>query len=212
MQQVVLATGNKGKLREFKQMFNLSSFSEQIEIIPQSEFDVSEVAETGLSFVENAIIKARHAAKSTGLAAMADDSGIEVDALNGAPGIYSARYAGTSASDQDNLLKVLDDTLAVDDPHRTARFQCVLVLIRHENDPTPIVCSGTWEGSLLKQAKGENGFGYDPIFWLEANNCTSAELEPEKKDQLSHRGQALRALVKQLEQNPAWLNSHESQL
>ncbi|PCJ49601.1 MAG: non-canonical purine NTP pyrophosphatase, RdgB/HAM1 family [Gammaproteobacteria bacterium] len=195
MQQVVLATGNKGKVREFRQLLSNQPF----EIIPQSEFDVSEVAETGLTFVENAIIKARHAAKITGLPAIADDSGIEVDALAGAPGIYSARYAGEDASDRDNLYKLIKDVENVERPNRTARFQCVLVFMRHADDPTPIVCQASWEGTLLSDPQGENGFGYDPIFWLEANECTSAELAPDIKDKLSHRGQALRKLVDELE-------------
>jgi XTP/dITP diphosphohydrolase len=203
MQQIVLATGNKGKVREFKQMLRNQPF----EILPQSEFDVSEVEETGLTFVENAIIKARHAAKVTGLPAIADDSGIEVDALNGAPGIYSARYAGQDANDKDNLHKLIQDVKEIDEPLRTARFQCVLVLMRHENDPTPIICQGTWEGSLLKEPAGQNGFGYDPIFWLEANQCTSAELDPDTKDKLSHRGQALRKLVNELEQSSFLVNT-----
>jgi len=197
MQQIVLATGNKGKVREFKQML----LNQPFEILPQSEFNVDEVAETGLTFVENAIIKARHASKITGLPAIADDSGIEVDALNGAPGIYSARYAGVDANDKDNLYKLIEDVENVAEPLRTARFQCVLVLMRHENDPTPLICQGTWEGTLLSKPAGQNGFGYDPIFWLEANQCTSAELDPDTKDQLSHRGQALRKLVNQLAQS-----------
>ncbi|RLA02882.1 MAG: non-canonical purine NTP pyrophosphatase, RdgB/HAM1 family [Gammaproteobacteria bacterium] len=197
MQQIVLATGNQGKVREFKQMLSEHSF----EILPQSQFKVSEVDETGLTFVENAILKARHASEVSGLPAIADDSGIEVDALNGAPGIYSARYAGVGASDHENLDKLLHDIAEVEDPLRTARFQCVLVLMRHAKDPTPLICQGTWEGSLLKAAVGENGFGYDPIFWLDDNQCTSAQLNPEIKDQLSHRGQALRQLVRLIEKS-----------
>ena len=191
IQQIVLASGNKGKVREITQMLA----GQSIEILPQSEFNVSEVEETGLTFVENAIIKARHAAEISGLPTIADDSGIEVDALHGAPGIYSARYGGIGASDQENLNKLLQDIESVADPLRTARFQCVLVLMRHAKDPTPIICQGTWEGTLLRQAVGENGFGYDPIFWLEDKQCTSAQLAPEVKDQLSHRGIALRQLV-----------------
>lgn len=191
MEQIVLATGNLGKVREFKQMLADQSF----EILPQSEFNISEVEETGLTFVENAIIKARHAADISGLPAIADDSGIEIDALKGAPGIYSARYAGPDASDRDNLEKVLKDMESVGEQQRTAQFQCVLALLRHANDPTPIICQGTWKGILLRQPVGENGFGYDPIFWLEGEQCTSAQLAPEVKDQLSHRGQALRQLV-----------------
>jgi len=195
MQQIVLATGNKGKVREITQMLTGQPF----EILPQSNFNVPEVEETGLTFVENAIIKARFAAEVTGLPAIADDSGIEVDALKGAPGIYSARYAGLDATDKENLDKLIKDIESVEDPLRTARFQCSLVLMRHAKDPTPIICHGTWEGTLLRQAVGTNGFGYDPIFWLEDKQCTSAQLEPEVKDQLSHRGQALRQLVKFLQ-------------
>ena len=191
MQKIVLATGNRGKVKEFKQMLEGESF----EVLPQSEFDVSDVEETGLTFVENAILKARHAAEISGLPAIADDSGIEVDALDGAPGIYSARFAGLGASDTDNLNKLLSDIENIDDEFRTARFQCVLVMMRHAADPTPIICQGTWEGKLLRAPIGVNGFGYDPIFWLDDLQCTSAELDPAKKDKLSHRGQALRQLV-----------------
>ena len=197
MKKIILATGNKGKVREITQMLA----GQSIEILPQSEFDVPEVEETGLTFVENAIIKARHASKISGLPAIADDSGIEVDALLGAPGIYSARYAGIDATDKDNLNKLLIDVEEIDSPHRTARFQCVLVMMEHANDPTPIICQGTWEGTLLRKAVGENGFGYDPIFWLDNNQCTSAQLAPEIKDKLSHRGQALRQLVKILKES-----------
>ena len=193
-QKIVLATGNKGKLREITQMLAGESF----EILPQSNFNVREVAETGTTFVENAIIKARHAAKISGLPAIADDSGIEVDALNGAPGVYSARYAGSNATDQDNLDKLLENIDSIDDPLRSARYQCVLVLMRHADDSMPIICQGTWEGSLIRNEIGENGFGYDPIFWLEERQCTSAQLAPEIKDQLSHRGIALQKLVEKL--------------
>ncbi len=191
MKKIVLATGNLGKVREFQQMLADQPF----EVVPQSEFNVSEAEETGLTFVENAIIKARHAAQISGLAAIADDSGIEVDALQGAPGIYSARFAGVGASDQDNLDKLIHDISTIEDPLRTARFQCVLVMLQHAEDPTPIICQGTWEGRLLKEPVGTNGFGYDPIFWVDEYNCTSAQLDPAVKDSLSHRGRALRQLV-----------------
>lgn len=194
IQQIVLATGNKGKVREITQMLAEYPY----EIIPQSNFNIPEVAETGLTFVENAIIKARHAAKIAGLPAIADDSGIEIDSLNGAPGIYSSRYAGIHASDRENLQKVLSDIESVADAQRTARFQCVMVMMQHADDATPIICHGTWEGTLLRQPVGENGFGYDPIFWLEQQQCSSAQLDPYLKDQLSHRGKALRQLVNQL--------------
>lgn len=197
MKKLVLATGNQGKVREMSDL--LSEFG--FEVFSQSEFNVSEVAETGTTFIENAIIKARHAAKETGLPAIADDSGLEVDYLKGAPGIYSARFAGEKASDQQNLEKLLHEMTDVPDAQRSARFHCVLVLMRHENDPTPIVCHGKWEGYILKEAHGENGFGYDPVFWVPEDQCASAELESARKKQLSHRGKALKALFAALEQN-----------
>ena len=192
--QWVLATGNKGKVKEMSELLN--SFS--IEVLPQSHFDVSEVAETGTTFVENAIIKARHAAKVTGLPAIADDSGLEVDFISGQPGIYSARFAGEKATDQDNIDLLLNKLEGVGETQRSARIQCVLVYMRHELDPTPIICQGTWEGKITEQQNGENGFGYDPIFWVESENCSSAQLSKQRKGQLSHRGKALTLLVKQL--------------
>ena len=187
----VLASGNPGKLREINQL--LSGL--HITAIPQTEFDVSDVEETGLTFVENAIIKARNAAQHTGLAALADDSGIEVDALNGQPGIYSARYAGKGATDQDNLDKLLEALKDTSEQDRSARFQCVMVYMRHANDPTPIICQGTWEGSILHAPRGENGFGYDPVFFVPTHQCSAAELDSETKNKLSHRGQALTKLL-----------------
>ena len=192
--QWVLATGNQGKVKEMSKLLN--SFS--IEVLAQSHFNVSEVAETGTTFVENAIIKARHAAKITGLPAIADDSGLEVDFLKGKPGIYSARFAGEDASDQDNIDLLLKSLKNVDDAQRQARFQCVLVYMRHSEDPTPIICQGTWEGRISTQAHGENGFGYDPIFWIDTENCASAQLSPQRKGELSHRGQALKQLIAKL--------------
>ncbi|ARC93181.1 non-canonical purine NTP pyrophosphatase [Vibrio coralliilyticus] len=189
-QKIVLATGNQGKVREMADL--LADFG--FDVVAQSEFNVSEVAETGTTFIENAIIKARHAAKETGLAVIADDSGLEVDFLKGAPGIYSARYAGEGASDQQNLEKLLDAMQGVPQEQRTASFHCVLVLMRHELDPTPIVCHGKWEGRILTEAQGDNGFGYDPVFFVPEDNCASAELEPTRKKQLSHRGKALKQL------------------
>jgi len=190
MKSIVLASGNRGKIKEFSQI--LASFD--FEVISQKQFNVPEAEETGLSFVENAILKARQAAKYTGLPAMADDSGIEVDALKGAPGIYSARFAGENASDEDNLLLLLEKMKDVPEEQRTARFQCVITYMRHENDPMPLICQGTWEGRILHESKGENGFGYDPIFYVPTHQCSAAELPSEVKNQLSHRGQALRAL------------------
>ncbi|BDU38692.1 XTP/dITP diphosphatase [Vibrio nigripulchritudo] len=196
MTKLVLATGNQGKVKEMASL--LAEFG--FDVVAQSDYNVSSVAETGTTFIENAIIKARHAAKETGLPAIADDSGLEVDFLKGAPGIYSARYAGEDASDQQNLEKLLEAMADVPQEHRTARFHCVLVLMRHENDPTPIVCHGKWEGRILTEAHGENGFGYDPIFHVPEDNCASAELEPSRKKQLSHRGKALSQLFDQLKQ------------
>ena len=196
MSKIVLATGNQGKVREMADI--LSEFG--FDVVAQSEFNVSEVAETGTTFIENAIIKARHAAKETGLPAIADDSGVEVDYLNGAPGIYSARYSGEGATDKQNIEKLLDAMQGVETEKRTARFHCVLVLMRHENDPTPLVCHGKWEGQILTEEHGENGFGYDPVFFVPEDNCASAELDPSRKKQLSHRGKALASLFKALKE------------
>lgn len=192
---IVLATGNSGKVKELDNL--LSQYD--ISIKPQSEFNVSDADETGTTFIENAIIKARHAAEITGLPAIADDSGLEVDALNGAPGIYSARYSGADANDALNNAKLLQAMDGIED--RSARFHCVLVFMKHHLDPTPIVCHGVWEGSILTEAKGEQGFGYDPLFWLADQQMTSAELPRELKNQLSHRGQALKQLTQQLAQH-----------
>ncbi|OGI37092.1 MAG: non-canonical purine NTP pyrophosphatase, RdgB/HAM1 family [Candidatus Muproteobacteria bacterium RBG_16_64_10] len=189
--KIVLASNNPGKVREINQMLAGLHLS----VVPQSDFEVTEAEETGLTFIENALLKARNAARFTQLAAIADDSGLEVDALHGAPGIYSARYAGKGAGDKANLLKLLDDIKNVPDEKRTARFQCVLVYLRHELDPTPIICQGTWEGRILRAPVGDNGFGYDPIFFVPTHGCSSAQLPPEEKNRLSHRGQALRRLA-----------------
>lgn len=193
-ERIVLASNNAGKVREIGQLLA----DARIQVVAQSEFDVPEVAETGLTFVENAIIKARNAASHSGLAAIADDSGIEVDALRGAPGIYSARYAGVGASDEDNLLELLKDLEGVPETARGARFQCVLVYLRHAHDPTPLICQGTWEGRILTAPSGANGFGYDPIFYVPTEGCSSAELSPEIKNRLSHRAQALGQLQRLL--------------
>lgn len=196
MSKIVLATGNQGKVREMAGI--LSEFG--FDVVAQSEFNVSEVAETGTTFIENAIIKARHAAKETGLPAIADDSGLEVDFLKGAPGIYSARYSGEGATDKQNIEKLLDAMQGVEVAKRTARFHCVLVLMRHENDPTPLVCHGKWEGQILTEEHGENGFGYDPVFFVPEDNCASAELESTRKKQLSHRGKALASLFEAIKE------------
>ena len=191
-QEWVLASNNAGKLKEFSELLAPKS----ITIKPQKEYGVDDAIEDGLSFIENAIIKARHASKATGLPALADDSGLEVDALDGAPGIYSARYAsmdGGEKSDRANLEKVLSEMK--DAQNRTARFHCVLAFVRHALDPTPIIIQGTWEGSLLTEPRGEQGFGYDPIFWVEDHQCSAAELIKAQKNALSHRGQAVRQFV-----------------
>ncbi len=191
MSSIVLASNNAGKVREFNALFA----AHHLEIVPQSQFAVPEAEETGLSFVENAILKARNAAAHTGLPAIADDSGIEVDALHGAPGIYSARYAGADADDKANLDKLLADLKDVPEELRSARFQCLMVYMRHANDPTPLICQGTWEGRILTTPRGTQGFGYDPVFYVASHACSSAELPPDVKNALSHRGQALRKLV-----------------
>jgi XTP/dITP diphosphohydrolase len=195
MTKVILASNNQGKLKELQE--TLSGL--KLELISQSEFNFSEAVEDGLSFVENAIIKARHAAQQTGLPAIADDSGLEVDALNGEPGIYSARYAGTNLSRDENdaannrlLLKNLKD---IPSEKRTARFQCVIAFMRSANDPMPLICQGTWEGSILFEEKGEFGFGYDSVFYVPDHDCASAELSPEIKNTLSHRYQAIQDLL-----------------
>ncbi len=194
-QQIVLASGNKGKIKE------IQAILKQQLVIPQSQFNVEEAEETGSTFVENAIIKARNAALHCNSAAIADDSGLVVDALGGAPGVISARYAGIGASDQDNLLKLLKDLEDIPAEQRTARFVCVIVLMRHANDPLPFIAQGTWEGTILDQPIGENGFGYDPVFWVPSHKKASAELSAEVKNSLSHRGIALAQLTQLLKNN-----------
>ncbi len=183
----VLASSNPGKLREFRQMLNGAGITLQA----QDELGVPPVEESGLSFVENALIKARNAARHTGRAALADDSGIAVDALNGAPGIHSARYAGATASDAENLRQLIQAMDAVPTARRSAQFICALVFVRHATDPVPLISQGVWHGRLLEQPRGSGGFGYDPIFYLPELGRTSAELSAEHKNRLSHRGQAL---------------------
>ncbi len=195
MKEIVLASSNPGKVREINQLLATLDLHVQ----PQSEFGVIDAEETGLTFVENAILKARNAAQHTGLPAIADDSGIEVDALNGAPGIYSARFAGDNASDQQNLEKLLAELEGMPEAQRSARFQCLMVFMAHANDPTPVICQGTWEGRILTAARGDNGFGYDPVFYVPTHDCSSAELSADVKNALSHRGQALRQLVTALQ-------------
>ena len=193
MTEIVLASGNKGKLREFSAMFATHFADQHITLIPQTELGVSDADETGLSFVENAIIKARHACAVTGKPALADDSGIEVDALDGAPGIYSARYSG--AGDKANNEKLLEALKGLPEEQRSARFQCVLVYMRHENDPTPQVFQGSWEGRILTAPSGTEGFGYDPVFFVPGEGVSAAELSKERKNELSHRGQAIQQLL-----------------
>jgi XTP/dITP diphosphohydrolase len=191
---VILATNNPNKVRELGTL--LSAFD--IDIRPQAAYDIPAVEETGLSFVENALLKARHAARHTGLPAIADDSGLEVDALCGAPGIHSARYAGPCASDRDNVAKLLTALLDVPAPERTARFICLLVYLRHDRDPTPLICQGTWEGSITFTPRGNYGFGYDPVFFVPTEGRTAAELPPKLKNRLSHRSKALFCLQHEL--------------
>lgn len=191
-QTVVLASGNAGKLRELGDV--LAPLG--VLLTPQSQYGVPEVAENGLSFVENAIIKARAASQHTGLPAIADDSGLEVDYLDGAPGIYSARYSGAGdAANNARLLRELGDT---PESMRSARFQCVLVYMRHALDPTPLVCQASWEGSILFEPRGEHGFGYDPLFYVPGHDCSSAQLPPEIKNRISHRAQASALLFEAL--------------
>ena len=189
--KVVLATNNAGKAKELNAMLN----GLDMEIVAQGALGVPEAEETGLSFIENAILKARNAATHAKLPAIADDSGLEVDALEGAPGIYSARYAGTPSDDRANLEKLLKAMQDVPDFGRSARFRCVIVYLKHAQDPAPLVAEGVWEGSILRAPKGSNGFGYDPVFWVPERGCSSAELPSEVKNQLSHRGQALARLA-----------------
>lgn len=194
MKKMLLATGNSGKLHEIREMLAGSG----IQILPQALFGVHEIAESGANFLENALIKARHAARQTGMDIIADDSGLEVDALHGAPGVYSARYAGLHASDADNLSKLLRDLAPVPMAQRTARFRCVMACLRGADDPAPLICEGVWEGRILDAPRGNNGFGYDPVFLPAEQACSAAELAPADKNRLSHRGQALRRLVAQL--------------
>lgn len=191
MQKVVLATGNPGKVREMADL--LAAFG--LDIVAQTELGVESAEETGLTFIENAILKARHAAAITGLPAIADDSGLAVDALGGAPGIYSARYAGEDASDRQNLLKLLAALENVPDDKRQAQFHCVLVYLRHAKDPTPLVFHGSWQGEITRSAVGEGGFGYDPIFFVPKLGKTAGEMTKAEKHAVSHRGKAMTLLL-----------------
>ncbi len=191
-QQIVLASGNPGKIKEIQAL--LAGH----QIVAQSAFNVAEADETACTFVENALIKARNAALHCNLPAIADDSGLVVDALNGYPGVISARYAGVGATDQDNIKKLLLALDGVPEAQRTARFICVMVFMAHANDPCPIIAQGVWEGKILTKPAGSNGFGYDPVFWVPDHQCASAELSADDKNAMSHRGQAIRSLTQML--------------
>ncbi|WP_160151724.1 RdgB/HAM1 family non-canonical purine NTP pyrophosphatase [Microbulbifer sp. ALW1] len=188
MDKIVLASGNAGKLKEFSQLFA----GWQIAVLPQSDFLQDEAEETGLSFIENALIKARHASKASGLPALADDSGLAVDALGGAPGIYSARYAGSGASDDDNNRKLLEALEGLPTAQRGASFHCALAFVRSPEDPVPLVCTARWQGVILTHPLGDQGFGYDPLFFVESEKLTSAQLPRDVKNRLSHRAQAVK--------------------
>jgi len=193
-QKLVLATGNPGKLRELRALLAGCG----IEVLAQSAFDMPPAEETGATFVENALLKARHAAHHTGLPAIGDDSGLEVDALGGAPGIYSARYAGHHGDDTANIRKLLHEMHNVPVEKRSARFRCAMAWVRTADDSAPLICEAAWEGRILEAPRGHDGFGYDPVFLVPEKNCSAAELAPEEKNRLSHRGQALRKLAGQL--------------
>ncbi len=193
--RLVLASSNKGKLRELSALLAPLGY----DVISQNTLGIDTPPETGDTFAANALLKARHAAAAANLPALADDSGIEVDALNGRPGVYSARYAGEGATDQDNLLKMLTEMQGVAEGERTARYQCVIAFVAAADDPTPILAKGTWEGTLISRPRGLGGFGYDPIFVPSGFDRTAAELGPGEKNSSSHRGQALRALLAELQ-------------
>ncbi|MGQ4877924.1 RdgB/HAM1 family non-canonical purine NTP pyrophosphatase [Billgrantia sp. LNSP4103-1] len=189
--ELVLASGNPGKIREFGQLFAPLG----VRVRPQSDFGVIDVEETGLTFVENALLKAREASRISGLPALADDSGLEVDALAGQPGIYSARYAGEPKSDARNNAKLLEALAEVPGGARSARYSCALVYLRHAEDPVPLIVQRSWEGEILEQPRGEGGFGYDPLFWLPSLGLSVAELDTDEKNRISHRGRALEAML-----------------
>ena len=192
MLDIVLASSNLGKLAEFVE---LTSGIEEINFIPQSEFDISPVAETGTTFIENAIIKARHAATISGLPALADDSGLCVEALDGGPGVLTARYGGENATDIDRMKKLIDELRDVPMDDRIVHFHCVIALLQHPEDPAPLICHGIWEGEVLTEPRGDKGFGYDPIFYVPSHDCSAAELDDDEKNRISHRGQAMGELV-----------------
>lgn len=189
--KIIIASDNVGKITEIEYYLKALSLT----LVPQSTFNIVPIEETGASFVENALLKARHAAKHSGLPALADDSGLSVDALDGAPGIYSARYAGPSATDTDNIAKLLNAAKDLSAEQRQASFYCALVFVRHALDPVPLICVGQWKGQLLTHPQGTQGFGYDPIFYVPETHCSAAELPAAKKNELSHRGKAMKALI-----------------
>ena len=195
--ELVLASDNRGKLNELTALLSDSGFS----VVGQGTLGVTPAEETGATFVENAILKARNAALQTGHPAIADDSGLEVNALNGAPGVYSARFAGDHASDSDNVTKLLSRLEKIPWEDRNARFRCLMVYLRRADDPAPLICEGTWSGVVTKAPSGQNGFGYDPIFWVPDEGCTAAELDSERKNGLSHRARALRMLMERLKES-----------
>ncbi|BBA35217.1 non-canonical purine NTP pyrophosphatase [Methylocaldum marinum] len=199
MKKILLASNNPGKVREIQAMLA----NDDIKIVPQSAFRIPNIEEIGLTFIENAILKARHTSQFSGLPAMADDSGLEVDALNGAPGVFSARYSGADANDAANNAKLLRELEEVPDAERTARFRCVMVFLRHARDPSPLIGQGVWEGVILRESRGTAGFGYDPLFFVPEQKRTAAELSADEKNRLSHRGKALRELVEQLRASAA---------
>lgn len=194
MIDVVLASDNQGKIREINSLLR----NTPLEVVGQGSLGVEPIEETGTTFIDNALLKARNAARQTGLAAIADDSGLEVDALGGRPGVYSARFAGPQATDTKNVEKLLAALDGISPEKRSARFRCAMVYVTHADDADPLICEGAWEGNIITEPRGDNGFGYDPIFWIEGEKATAAELAPERKNILSHRGQALRMLVAQL--------------
>lgn len=197
LKELVIASGNQGKIRELQQMLEGLGVS----IVPQGQLGIEDVEETGLSFVENALLKARNAAEKSGLPAIADDSGLEVDYLKGAPGIYSARFAGANATDQTNLDKLLESLRDVPVTERGARYQCVIAMLRHAADPTPLIFQGSWEGQIATAPRGSNGFGYDPIFLATEQGCHAAELDKTIKNRISHRGKAIAQFLQYLERN-----------
>ncbi len=193
--QIVLASSNPGKIAEIR----LLAKALPIEWVSQSDLNIPDAEETGKTFIENAILKARHASKLSGLPALADDSGLVIDALDGAPGIYSARYAGTNATAEERNQKILDEMHDVADADRTASYHCILALVEYEDDPVPLICHGVWEGSILSEPRGKNGFGYDPIFYVPTHKCSAAELSTVEKNKISHRGQVMEQLIEVFE-------------